>query len=221
MTKNRSAARARGRPTADDPSTITTEALLDAALDSFAARGYEGTSVRGLARDLGVSHNLIPQRIGTKEQLWFAAVDRGFGALAAALADVLNDDEQTDDLARLRAVVVRFIEANAARPALLRIITREATAPGPRLDYLFDAYISPVRDFGADFLARLRANGQVASDSVSLLYFLMTHGAAGPLGLPELAARLGDVADPSDPAAVHRHAVEAANVIFDGLIPRD
>ncbi len=212
------AARARGRPTANDPSTISTEALLDAALDSFAARGYEGTSVRELARELGVSHNLIPQRIGNKEQLWFAAVDRGFGALAVALAGVLNEDETSDDLERLRAVVIGFVEANATRPALLRIINREATTPGPRLDYLFNAYISPARDFGAELLARLRAAGRVRSDSVTLLYFLMTHGAAGPLGFPELAARFGDVADPNDPAAVHRHAVEATNVIFDGLI---
>jgi len=211
------ARRPRGRPTADDPG-LPTEALLDAALDAFAERGFDGTSVRELARDLGVSHNLIPQRIGSKADLWFAAVDHGFAALAVALAQVVVDDEGVDDVGRLRALVVRFIEANATRPALLRIIQQEAIAPGPRLDHLFTRYIDPVRIFGADLLARLRERGEVRSSSVSLLYFLMTHGGGGPLALPALAARFGDAVDPSDPAAVRRHAEAATAVIFDGLV---
>jgi AcrR family transcriptional regulator len=150
--------------------------------------------------------------------LWFAAVDHGFAALAGALAETLVEAEDDDDLAQLRALVVRFIEVNAVRPALLRIITQEATTPGPRLDHLFNRYIDPVREFGSDLLARLAATGQVRTDSVSLLYFLMTHGAGGPLALPGLAERFGDAIDPSDPDAVHRHAVEATAVIFDGLV---
>ena len=55
--------------------------MLEAALVSFAELGYEGTSVRDLCRQLGVSHNLIHQRFGSKDDLWYAAVDHGFVAL--------------------------------------------------------------------------------------------------------------------------------------------
>lgn len=212
------AARRRGRPTADDPSTITTELVLDRALASFAERGYGGTSVRELARELGVSHNLIPQRIGSKEQLWYAAVDQGFNTLAAALADAAVTQEGGDDLVRLRALVERFIEANAARPSLLRLINQEATAPGPRLDHLFDRYIDPVREFGQGLLARLQAEGRVRTGSVALVYFLMTHGAGGPAALPALAERFGAAIDPDDPVAVRRHAVAVTDLLFDGLV---
>jgi AcrR family transcriptional regulator len=202
---------------AGDPDALSTEQLLDAALDAFAERGFDGTSVRELARALGVSHNLIPQRIGSKAQLWQAAVDRGFGQLALALATALNDDPG-DDLSRLRAVVVRFVEANAARPALLRIITQEAANPGPRFDHLFDHYIDPVRIFGQDLMARLAATGQLRTDSVALMYFFMTHGAGGPLALPAMAERFGSRIDPGDAEAVRRHAEAAVNVLFDGLV---
>jgi TetR/AcrR family transcriptional regulator len=198
---------------------VSTERLLDAALDAFAERGYDGMSVRELARELGVSHNLIPQRIGPKDRLWRRAVDQGFGRLAAAIATAVEGPGGSD-LDRLRAMVVRFVEANAARPALLRIISREAVAPGPRFDYLFDTYIDPVRIFGADLLARLDAAGQVRSSSVALVYFFMTHGAGGPLALPALADRFGEPVDPNDPEAIHRHAVEAVGVLFDGLVQR-
>lgn len=211
--------RGRGRPPAGDASALSTEQLLDAALEAFAERGYDGTSVRELARDLGVSHNLIPQRIGNKAQLWQAAVDRGFGQLTIALAGALEHDPG-DDLARLRAVVVRFVEANAARPALLRILTQEAAAPGPRFDHLFDHYIDPVRLFGAGLMARLRDAGRLRTDSVALMYFFMTHGAGGPLAFPALADRFGGAVDPGDPAAVAGHARAAVDVLFDGLVAR-
>lgn len=213
------AARGRGRPASGSTDVLPTDAVLDASLVAFAERGFEGTSVREIARDLGVSHNLIPQRIGSKDDLWRAAVDRGFGELALALAAALAEvDEGASDLERLRAMVVRFVEANAARPALLRIISREAVAPGWRFDHLWDRYIDPVRLFGAELLGRLEAAGQVRTGSVSHIYFFMTHGAGGPLALPALADRFGSGVDPTDAEAVHRHALEATDLLFDGLV---
>jgi AcrR family transcriptional regulator len=169
---------------------LTTEALLDAALDAFAAKGFEGMSVRELARSLGVSHNLIPQRVGSKDELWRAAVEQGFSRLAAELLLAMPDGDG-DDVERLRAMVVRFVEVSAARPALLRILQREAASAGPRFDHLVEQYVDPLRVFGADLMARLRSSGRLRTDSVALMYFFMTHGAGGPVMLPAMAARFG------------------------------
>ena len=49
--------------------------LLQAATDSFAELGYEGTSLRTIAEDAGVSFQLITYYFGTKEELWVATVD--------------------------------------------------------------------------------------------------------------------------------------------------
>lgn len=212
------ATRGRGRPPAGATDVVSTEQVLDAALDAFGERGYEGTSVREVSRQLGVSHNLIPQRIGSKDDLWVAAVDRGFEQLAVALASALDGLDGADDLDRLRALVVRFIAANAARPALLRIISREAVAPGPRFDHLWERFIDPVRMVGGDLLERLEAEGRVRTGSVAHVYFFMTHGAGGPVALPALAERFGAAVDPSDPAAVDAHAEATAAFLFDGLL---
>ena len=213
--------RARGRPPTGDPTAVPTDLLLDSALTAFADKGFDGTSVRELARSIGVSHNLIPQRIGTKDELWTAAVDHGFARLAVALAEVLAGPPPDDDLVTLRALVVRFVEASGSRPALLRIIQQESIRPGPRFDYLFDTYIDPVRIFGSDLMVRLREAGRLRTDSVALMYFFMTHGAGGPLALPAMAERFGLAIDPDDPAAVRRHAEAAVDVLFDGLVIGD
>ena len=67
-------------------------------------------------------------------------------------------------------------------------------------------------------MGRLQASGRVRTGSVALVYFLMTHGAGGPLSLPALAARFGSGLDPADRVAVHDYATEAAAVLFDGLL---
>ena len=133
----------------------------------------------------------------------------------------LAADDYPDDLSRLKAWMIRFIEANAARPALLRIINREAATPGPRLDYLFDHYIEPVGQVGESLLTDLHARGEVTTTSVALVYFLMTHGAGGPTAFPSLAQRFGEPVAPDDADAVRRHAETAVDVLFDGLRARD
>jgi TetR/AcrR family transcriptional regulator len=210
--------RGRGRPTASDPTTLSTEHLLDVALEAFAELGYEGTSVREIARKLGVSHNLIPQRIGAKDELWRKSVDQGFGRLMLDILAALSGEDLPDDVERLRAVVTKFVEANTSRPALVRIIAKEAVIAGPRFDYLFENYIEPVRVMGAELLDRLHATGRLRTSSVSLLYFFMTHGAGGPAALPGLAQRFGSSVDPDDPEAVRRHAEESVELIFRGLL---
>ena len=80
-----SADKRKGRPKAQDaPATL--EQILDAAFRAFATYGYDGVACRTLNRELGVSHNLIHQRFGSKQALWYAAVDRAFGQQVTELA---------------------------------------------------------------------------------------------------------------------------------------
>jgi TetR/AcrR family transcriptional regulator len=210
------ATRARGRPT---QSAISDEALLDAVLQSFGENGYDGASVREIARRLEVSHNLIPQRFGSKENLWYAAVDHGFGRL---IRDLTRDAHTlgSDELLVLRGLITSFIEINALHPSLLHIINQEASQPGPRLDYLFETYIKPVRDFGEVWLTRLAEEGRIRPVSVSLLYFLMTHGAGGVFALPALTKRLGKGVKHESSISIQEQAQSAVNLFFDGLLPR-
>src|SRR5271170_6620732 len=67
--------RRRGRPRADAVHAIPEARVLDLAFQNFARRGYEGTTLRALAKQLGVSHNLLNVRFGTKSSLWRRAVD--------------------------------------------------------------------------------------------------------------------------------------------------
>ena len=69
------------------PRQISDEILLDSVLAAFADDGYDGASMRQVCRRLDFSHNLLNKRYGTKESLWYAAVDHGLRAMLDQLAE--------------------------------------------------------------------------------------------------------------------------------------
>lgn len=53
----------------------TREAILQAARDAFAGRGYDQASIRAIATSAGVDPALVHHYFGTKEQLFLATVE--------------------------------------------------------------------------------------------------------------------------------------------------
>lgn len=70
-------ARRRGRPPRTE-SADTRDRILTAARDEFSERGYEKTSVRGIAKAAGVDSALVHHYFGTKEQVFEAAITLSF-----------------------------------------------------------------------------------------------------------------------------------------------
>src|SRR5258708_15976545 len=107
-------ARRAGRPAR--PTSVPAEPeILGRGLAAFAELGYDGASVRELARRLGVSHNFINDRYGSKEQFWRAVIDRSLAAQGARLRVVLKASGE-DDLAPLRDHAPAFHHAHVAEP---------------------------------------------------------------------------------------------------------
>ncbi|MGW1793884.1 TetR/AcrR family transcriptional regulator, partial [Streptomyces tubercidicus] len=79
----------------NQPDPGARERILAAARTEFAARGYDKTSVRGIAKAAGVDAALVHHYFGTKEQVFAAAIELTFApaltmpdALAGGGADV-------------------------------------------------------------------------------------------------------------------------------------
>jgi AcrR family transcriptional regulator len=207
--------RPRGRPKAKD-APRSTEEILAAALGAFSTHGYDGVSVNALSRDLGVSHNLLHQRFGSKEGLWRASVDWGFGGMAVALASAF-DPTVTDPLDQLRLVIRRFLEYSVARPELVAMMNIEGRAETERLEYIYDHYIGPPIAPVARLLAHLVAAGRIREVSPRMFHFLLAHGAGAPFTLTALARRL-DPSDPLDPAQVAAYIEQVTEILVSGLV---
>jgi AcrR family transcriptional regulator len=203
-----------GRPKAQD-APVTVEQILDQAFRAFATYGYDGVVVRTLNRELGVSHNLIHQRFGSKQALWYAAVDRAFSQQVSELATAF-DPTLADPLDQLNYSIRRFVAYNAERPELLGLMNIEGRVDSERLDYIYDNYVAPALAPLGRLLDYLHENGRIRPIGLRALFFLIAHGAAAPFTLTPLARRFDDT-DPLDPTQVAEHAALTADVITSGL----
>ena len=213
MTPPPQATRRPGRPKAED--AVDADAILDAALKAFAQHGFDGVSVRTLNRELGVSHNLIHQRFGSKHDLWRAAVDHGFGELIRHMEGVF-DPTISDPLDQLALAIRRFIEFSAQRPELMGLMDIEARQDTDRLAYIYDAYIEPGEAGLNRLVEYLIAEGRIRQVSQRTFHFLIAHGAIAPFTLAPLAEHF-DPRSPLEPRAVQEHAALIADVIIAGL----
>ena len=203
-----------GRPRTED-APVTREQILDAAFRAFATYGYDGVAVRTLNRELGVSHNLIHQRFGSKKRLWYAAVDRAFRGQIVELGTGF-DPTLSDPLDQLNHWIRRFVHYSADRPELLGLMNIEGRVEGERLDYLYDNYIGPALAPLGVLIDHLRDKGRIRPISLRALWFLIGHGAPAPFTLAPFARRF-DRADPFDPKQIAEQAALTADVITNGL----
>jgi AcrR family transcriptional regulator len=199
------------------PRLVSDDQLLTLILDAFAELGYEGVSLRALCRDLGLSHNVLNERFGSKERMWYAAVDHGFGELIAMLQQLAVRLQRTPgsaDLETLRTVIVEYLRAAREHPSLQRLVNQEAARPGPRWDYMFENYIEPIHRQAEVTINRLIADGVLRADAIApVYYFIVSHGLGALATLPAVSRRLGD-ADPDTTLSL------AVDVLLRGLSAR-
>jgi TetR/AcrR family transcriptional regulator len=125
------------RPRRRDPQA-SRRAILDAAEDVFSERGYDGASLGAIGRRAGVSSALPAYFYGGKDGLYEAVLERllaereaRLGPLAQAAAERL---ERTGQLRpALELLIDGYLDFLRGRPALVRLMAREALDGGRRL----------------------------------------------------------------------------------------
>jgi AcrR family transcriptional regulator len=203
-------AETRGRPRLRDDDEI-----LRAALHAFAEHGYDGMSLRTLNAEMGLSRGTINQRFGSKEQLWYAAVDHEFGHLIDDLnAELQQRPVPDDDLSRLRQGIRAFLIASLRRPELVRLMNQEGLHSTSRLDHIMTSFTLPTLRPVWQTVNRLADAGVLRRLPARTLLFLIAHGAAAPFTLGPLSDRFDPLDGPLDPLD---HIELVTDIIVSGL----
>ena len=184
---------------ASRPSGLETRrAILDAALDLFSERSFDGATTRAIAEQVGVTQPLLNYHFAGKEELWRAAVDDLFDRLRTSMADRLSGLSDVDEVTMAKLMVRHFVEFSAANPQLHRIIMQESKRAGARLDWMVETHIRPLYDNAIALFDGLAARGALAPVAPAHLYYLMTGAAATVFVLAPECERLTGV-DPFTP----------------------
>lgn len=147
-----SSGRRRGRPPKADAGD-TKETLRQAALALFAAKGYEGTSVRDIARAVGLSESVLYAHYDGKRAIFDAVLAR-LGPLSAI--QVLDDlgDPDADPPAFLRSLVARLMAEWSAPPAreLISLMSHDDMIHEPALRSAIAASVGSLADLFARWI---------------------------------------------------------------------
>jgi TetR/AcrR family transcriptional regulator len=130
-------------------SETTPTRILDAALSSFAGRGFEATSLDALAASLGITKQTILHHFKSKDQLLSAVIDRTAQDFAAVIDESLT--RKRTGWPALEAVVRAVFVLAGRRPDLLGLL-REVGRLGPAQNAELAQRLNPLIERATQFL---------------------------------------------------------------------
>ncbi|MBW2425801.1 MAG: TetR/AcrR family transcriptional regulator [Deltaproteobacteria bacterium] len=177
----------------------TRERILDVAEGLFAERGLAGTAVRDIAREAGLTAASLYNHFDGKQALYEAVLARGVQPLFE-LIEGLGDAEP--DEARTGAFLDAILDHLAARPALAKLIQREALTGGDSLSQVAHGWLRPIVAQGLAAM-RNRSDSAWSEEEQPLAVAAWIHVILGHFAIAPLLEALFDF-DPLAPEQLER-----------------
>ena len=196
----------------------TADRILDAALASFADRGYEATSLDALASSLDITKQTILYWFPSKEALLAAVVTRSTDELAGALESALDSAGGGWD--RVEAVVRSVFRLAARRPELLGLV-REVSRLGPPAATQMTADLEPLVRRASAFLEAEMDAGRMRRHDPRLLLLAIYSTVIGMVTEVEVLRAVGE--EPTARSLVRRRqdvlALLRSALMVEGAAP--
>ncbi len=124
MSKGSSKGRSVGRPKAHEAAVLEKcEQILKVATDVFARNGYRNTDVQVIADELEMGKASIYRQYPTKQDLFFACVDRGIQELQRKINSDIGAEQ--DAIERIRISIYSYLEFFDDNQALVELFMQE------------------------------------------------------------------------------------------------
>jgi AcrR family transcriptional regulator len=191
----------------------TRSRLLDIALDQFAAKGFEGTSIRDIAAEAGVNHGMIKYYFDNKDRLWRAAVTLLFERMERELAGPHPEDEGADSLQKVKNRLRRYVRYCARHPEHARIMIQESIRENSRLAWAVERFIAPQHEAASKVRSEEENTGIWPNISAASLSYIVVASCQMPFVLAQEIKHLYGV------DMLHEAQIEAhADAVVDFLL---
>jgi TetR/AcrR family transcriptional regulator len=147
--------------------------ILAAALHVFATSGFEGSSLRQIANQAGVLHQLVVYHFKTKDALWREVVKSIFddstqGQTLADWSEKLRDEEPASVLRQMFRAFARF---TAQHPEFHQVVSFEGHLNSERFNWLTETYIRPYYQISTHAICAGQAAGVVRQGDPGRLHY--------------------------------------------------
>lgn len=184
----------------------TRSSILQAALEAFSERGFDGVSTREIAARAGVHHALIKYHFENKDTLWRAAVTFLFHRQAEEF-EAPGPEAFENARAYARELIRRRAYYWARHPEHARLMVQESCADSDRFRWMTDEFIAQTRKVSEQFIRFLQDNGLAPPGPVAPLVYIFVGAAQLFYTLAPEVRRVWNL-EPTDPQVIEDH-VEA------------
>lgn len=191
--------------------------ILDAALEQFAEKGYDGATTLAIARSAGVSEKTLFQHFGSKERLFIRTV---YPSLLESILPLINRDRKQLQEGKHRPLADHLLELAQERlsftreqPRTVQLLLQELLLRTPNRDLLAGFWMEQVAPAFTEFFESRQAAGEIRDFPVSTILrviapVLMSYVAIRGIILPD--AEWDD----------NRELEQMLDIILNGLLPR-
>ena len=181
----------------------TRASILQAALEAFSERGFEGVSTREIAARAGAHHALIKYHFETKDALWRAAVTFLFRRQAEEF-ESQSPEGYADPRAYAREMIRRRAYYWARHPEHARLMVQESCADSERFRWMTDQFIVHTAKVSEQFIRFLQDNGLAPQASIPALSYIFVGATQLFYTLAPEVRRVWNL-EPTDPEVIEAH----------------
>jgi len=149
--------------------TDTRDRVLQVAQVLFAERGYRGTSLRDIAKRIGIKAPSLLHHFPSKQQLYLAVLDKMFESLEDAANAVAWGRESRQE--RMRQAVGDTIDFIASHPDFVRIMWKEMADESGVGRQVLKRRLPPLFSTAVNFIFRGQRDGEFRTE-IDPLHFM-------------------------------------------------
>ncbi len=184
----------------------TAEQILTTARIHFSRKGYNGTSIRDIAREANISIATLYYYAKNKDDLYRQVFEKVYQEEIDTINGVLKkaDEDITSNPAALRNFIYKLIDALIDRsskdPDLIRLWAQRWIDKPEQSDYIDEHYSAPLYKMIENILEKAEANGVIKPDlkniSLVLHSFTWLHYSFFSMGRLTYGVQVDDPYDP-------------------------
>ena len=149
--------------------TDTRDRVLQVAQVLFAGRGYRGTSLRDIAKRIGIKAPSLLHHFPSKQQLYLAVLDKMFESLEDAANRIAWGRESRQE--RMRQAVGDALDFIASHPDFVRIMWKEMADESGVGRQVLKRRLPPLFSTAVNFIFRGQRDGEFRAE-VDPLHFM-------------------------------------------------
>ncbi len=188
----------------------TRRRIIEAAVATFAERGFHGASTREIAGRCGVTQGLVTYHFKNKDNLWRRAAEHLFATMLDGIRARVDRGAPHEPRSLAREVVRAYVLMAAEHPELMRFMVQEGSVDDERVQWLIEHCERMLyQSFGGIMTLAGVIDGERPAHH---LYYVMAGAGSLIFSIPALCRRLTGV-DPSDAEIIERHADIVARLL--------